>query len=278
MEPLRPSVAAASAAWAARVRASKEQAKRLREVAEPADFYGPMARRFAQDPRRSGDACLARLSELAGTDETWLDIGAGGGRFSLPLALRVRHVHAVDPSPSMLAVLREGMAAHGIANVSLYEREWPMDQPPAADVALMAHVGYDIETFGAFLDAAEASAKRCVVVMRAAVNARASHILWPQIHGEARQPYPMLQELLVLLVARGVVPEVTLVDRGSWGYVSREQLIDSARRLLGLEPGSAKDRALATLVAEQATERDGQWELDWTPMPDGIVTWTRDRP
>ena len=277
MESLRPSAAAATAAWAARVRASKQQVERLRETAEPADFYGPMARRFAQDPRRTGDACLARLQELAGADETWLDIGAGGGRFSLPLALRVRHLHAVDPSPSMLAVLREGMAAHGIANVSLYEREWPMDQPPAVDVALMAHVGYDIEDFGAFLDAAEASAGRCVVVMRAAVNARASHVLWPQVHGEERQPYPMLQELLVLLLARGVVPEVTLVDRGSWGYVSREQLVDSARRLLGLEPGSAKDRALVTLVAEQATERDGQWELDWTPMPDGIVTWTTER-
>jgi len=276
--PLRPSAAAVTAAWAARVRAAKEQAERLREVAEPADFYGPMARRFAQDPRRTGDACLTRLQELAERDETWLDIGAGGGRFSLPLALRVRHVHAVDPSPSMLAVLREGMAAHGIANISLYEREWPMDQPPTVDVALMAHVGYDIEAFGTFLDAAEASAGRCVVVMRAAVNARASHVLWPQVHGEARQPYPMLQELLVLLVARGVVPEVTLVDRGSWGYVSRQQLVDSARRLLGLEPGSAKDRVLETLVAEQATERDGQWELDWTPMPDGIVTWTTERP
>jgi hypothetical protein len=153
-----------------------------------------------------------------------------------------------------------------------------MDQPPMVDVALMAHVGYDIEDFGAFLDAAEAVAGRCVVVMRAAVNARASQILWPQIHGEPRQAYPMLQELLVLLVARGAVPEVTLVDRGSWGYVSREQLLESAQRLLGLAPGSAKDRLLATLVAEQATERDGQWELDWSPMPDGIVTWTTTRP
>jgi hypothetical protein len=87
----------------------------------------------------------------------------------------------------------------------------------------------------------------------------------------------MLQELLVLLVARGVVPEVSLVDRGSWGYVSREQLLVSSRRLLGLEPGSEKDRTLAALVAAQATERNGQWELDWSPMPDGIVTWTTDR-
>ena len=68
--------------------------------------------------------------------------------------------------------------------------------------------------------------------------------------------------------------EVTLVDRGNWGFSSREQLVEAARRLLYLRPGSPKDRQLEGLVAERAAERDGRWDIDWMPMQDGIVTWT----
>ncbi|MGD8486194.1 MAG: class I SAM-dependent methyltransferase [Chloroflexota bacterium] len=274
-DPLRPSAASAARAWAERVRAGRAQIERLREVKEPSDFYGPMAGRFAKDPRRTGEPALSVLLKLARPEQTWLDIGAGGGRYALPLALAVKRVIAVDPSPSMLGVLREGQGTHDIHNIDIHEGHWPVAAMTwQADVALMAHVGYDIETFPDFLDAAEAAARRCVVIMRTSTDVRASHILWPEIHGEPRVVYPMLQELLVLLIARGRVPEVTLVDRESLGDPSTDALLASARRMLWLKPGSRKDRRLQALIEERATERDGAWQLDWTPMQDGIVTWS----
>ena len=273
-DPLRPTAEVAAEAWAARVRAGREQIERLRELEQPDDFYGPWARRFGQDPHRTQDAALDVLRSMARADQTWLDIGAGGGRYALPLALLVRRVVAIDPSPAMLAVLREGMASHDIRNIAVSQGYWPVEPRPTAEIALMAHVGYDIEGFAAFLDAAEAAAARCVVVMRASGAARASHALWPEVHGEPRADYPMLPELLTLLVARGTTPEVRLVQRGDWGFDSREQLIDASRRLLWVEPDGAKGGLVERLVLERATERDGQWEYDWTPMPDGIVSWS----
>jgi SAM-dependent methyltransferase len=276
LDPLRPSPDIAGAAWATRVRAGREQIARLREVGEPDDFYAPSAKRFGQDPHRTNDAALDVLRSMARADETWLDIGAGGGRYALPLALFVKEVVAIEPSPAMLAVLREGMATHDIVNVRVVEGTWPIEPRPVADVALMAHVGYDIESFSRFLDVAESAARRCVVVMRASGAARASHALWPDVHGEPRVDYPMLPELLTLLVARGGVPEVKLVQRGDWGFDSREQLVEAARRLLWVRPDGPKGRLVERLVLERATERDGQWEYDWTPMPDGIVSWRTD--
>ncbi len=275
VDVLRPSAEAAGAGWALRVQAAREQIERLREVDEPADFYKPMAQRFGQDPRRTDDPALDVLRSLADAGETWLDIGSGGGRYALPLALRVGQVHAVDPSPSMLDVLRAGMTEHGIGNIEVSEGYWPdAGGDVRADVVLMAHIGYAVESFAGFLDAAEAAAtRRCVLVMRSSASARASQILWPEIHGQDRVAYPMLQEALVLLMARGAVPEVTLVDRGAWGDATRESLFASARRMLWLRPGSDKDRKLKALIDERATEREGKWEVDWSPMLDGVVTW-----
>ncbi|MEX1336348.1 MAG: methyltransferase domain-containing protein [Candidatus Limnocylindrales bacterium] len=260
-------------AWAEQVRASQEQVERLGETGEPADLYAPWARRFALDPRRTDDPAVNALLAIARSDETWLDIGAGGGRYALPLALHVRRVVAVEPSASMVAVLREGLAEHAIDEVEVIAAAWPVDRKVDADVALLAHVGYDIPEFGTFLDAAEAVVRRVVVIMRTSGAARIDEVLWPHIHGEARRAYPMLPELRELLAARGVEPEVSLIERGSWGYDSREQLLAAARTLLHLRHGSAKDRRLEQLVAERATERDGSWAIAWTPMQDGVVSW-----
>jgi SAM-dependent methyltransferase len=274
-DPLRPARAEAAAAWAARVRAEHAQVERLREAQDPVDFYAPMARRFGQDPRRTDDPSVDALLALARSDDTWLDIGAGGGRYALPLALRVARVHVVEPSPSMLEVLREGMAEHGIDNVDVSPGRWPLESVPAADVVLLAHLGYDVEDFDAWLDAAERVARRCcVVVMRADAAGTAGHPLWHEIHGEPRVPYPMLGELLVLLLARGAVPEVTLTERRDWGYGSRDELLEVSRRQLWLRPGSAKDRRLQQLLAARAVQHDGSWWLEPRRMLDGVVTWT----
>ena len=111
--------------------------------------------------------------------------------------------------------------------------------------------------------------------MRTSGAARINEVLWPAIHGESRQAYPMLPELLELLADRAVSPDVSYVERGSWGFDSLEQLLAAARRLLYLQEGSAKDHELQRLIAERATERNGHWEVDWTPMQDGIVRWDR---
>ena len=83
----------------------------------------------------------------------WLDIGAGAGRYALPLARHVREVVAIEPSPGMAAALAEIAAEHGITNVRQLAARWPMEGSLSGDVALMAHVGYDVERIGAFLDA-----------------------------------------------------------------------------------------------------------------------------
>ncbi len=273
--------ATAEAAWAARVRAHHEQTARVRETAEGGDFYAPVSRLFIADPRRTDDDVLDRLLPLARPADTWLDIGAGAGRYALPLALRVREVIALDPSPGMLDALREQAAEHGIANVRTIEGRWPVDPaagpPPTADVALIANLGYDVEAIGVFLDAMEAAAGRlCVAILADRQPSAPAHAFWPPVHGEDRAELPALDAFLDLLRARGRTPRAQRVPRPVRGFPTHEELARWLRSQLFLEPGSAKDARLEReLDARLVANPDGTVGLDsQVPMATGLVTWS----
>ncbi len=283
-DTLRPSPAEALAAWAARVHANAEQVERFREVPDPSDFYAPVSGLFRADPRRTDEPTLDQLRGLARPDDTWLDIGAGAGRYALPLALIVREVIAVEPSAGMTQALREGMAEHGIANVRIVEGGWPPDDPttgrriansPSADVALIAHLGYDIERLGPFLNAMEdAAARLCVAVLMERQPSSVADPFWPIVHGEERIALPALHEFLVLLVARGRPFEVRLSERRPRAFGSEEEAAGFLRRQLWIAEGGEKDRRFRAALRDRLVTVDGQVVLlDQRPMTSGLVSW-----
>ena len=105
----------------------------------------------------------------------------------------VREVVALDPSASMLGALREGAREFGVTNVRAVEGRWPdaSAKVGTGEVALIAHVGYDIEAIDPFLDAMEAAVRRlCVAVMMERAPASAAEPFWEAVHGEPRRRCP----------------------------------------------------------------------------------------
>lgn len=271
------------AAWRDRVRANRDQVDRFREVPDGADFYGPVSSLFLADPRRADEPVLDVLRGLVVPGESWIDIGAGAGRYALPIALVAGEVIAVDPSPGMLGALEEQQRDHGIPNVRAFEGRWPPDERlvaalgslPCADVALIAHVGYDIEEIAPFLDAMEAAARRlCVAVLMERQPSSIADVCWPPVHGEARISLPALPDLVELLRARGRAPEVVRVDREPRRFEERRELERFLRRQLWVAEGSDKDRVFLDALAGVVVEDDGRYGLaSQGPMPVGVVTW-----
>ena len=269
------------AAWAERVRANRIQVDEVREVPDR-DFYAPVSALFVADPRRTGEEALDALLAIAEPDETWLDIGAGAGRYALPLALHVGEVIAVEPSASMRNALRTGRAEHGLDNVNIVGAAWPaalseLGEPPVADVALIAHVGYDIEAIGPFLDAMDAAASRlCVAVLTDRSPASAADPFWPVVHGVERIPLPALPELAELLRARGQTVRIERVERAPRTFDSFDGLATFLRRQLWVEEGGEKDRRFKDALAGMARELDDDgWTLRNPPVGEiGILTWT----
>ena len=280
----RDLVSLLEAAWAARVRGDAEQVERFREAPDGSDFYATVSRTFVADPARLDDPVVEALSARALPAETWLDVGAGAGRYALPLARRVGEVIAVDPSPAMLAALRTGMTTHGIANIRSFEGRWPPDATlraalgpdPVADVSLIAHVSYDIAAIGPFVDALERAARRLTIaVLMTASPASVAAPFWPVVHGEPRVALPALPEFLELLRARGSAPEVTMVVGQRRRWADREELVALLRRHLWTVPGSAADGRLQAAIDERLVPGpDGSVEVDGTPRLDiGVVSW-----
>ena len=274
MDILCPTAASALQAWRQRVSANREQAERVREGAPPRDFYAAIASDFRANPRRMNEPALDLLRSLVEPGDTWLDIGAGGGRYALPLALGARSVIAVEPSEGMRSVLGQGMAEHGISNIDIVPAHWPMERAPSADVALMAHIGYDIEEIGPFLEAMEASARRlCVAVLVTPSPPHPAEPFWPPIHGEARIPLPALTEFLILLLARGRLFDLRLCRRDPLTHADQDGPLVWLYQQLFIAPDTAKGQRLASLAREAITSRDGRWALSWDQVTVGIVTW-----
>lgn len=276
-DPLRPTPQTLLAAWRARVGADREQVARLREAPDGQDFYGPVAEAFRADPRRTGEPALDQLLALVEPGETWLDIGAGGGRYALPLALKAGRVIALDPSPGMLGVLRSGMSGHGIDNIDIVESRWPVTTgaAPQADVAMIAHVGYDIEDIGPFIEAMEASARRlCVAVLLDRPPASPYFPLFEAAHGEPRIPLPALREFLQLLLARERLFELSLSPRTPMAFgAAREDALRMARRQSWTVAGSEKDTRMVAALDRLLVERDGRITLSGPPVTVAVVRW-----
>ena len=177
----------------------------------------------------------------------------------------------------MLEALREIADDYAIENVQTVETRWPPADPArfASDVALIAHVGYDVAEIGAFLDAQEAAAQRlCVAVLMARVPASAADPFWPPVHGETRAPLPALPEFVELLDARGRQPSVANVTVEPRQFESRDALVGFARRQLWIDPAGPKEARFQAALEDLAATDGVGWILRNRPPTDlGIVTW-----
>ena len=269
--------------WADRVRANREQVDRVREVPDGADFYAPVRSIFRADPDRTDDAVLEHLRGLTRPADVWIDIGAGAGRYALPIARLVREVIAVDPSAGMLGTLREGAAEAGIPNVRAIEGRWPpsadlraaLGPDPVADVALIAHVGYDVEDIGPFVDAMEAASRRlCIAVMMDRQPGSLAEGFWPPVHGESRVRLPALPEFAELLRLRGREPRTMIVEQSPRRFESREDVERFVRRQLWIADGGEKERRFRAAFEELVVAVDGGFGLaGQAPFEVGVVEW-----
>ena len=245
-------------------------------VPPPTDHWRPYAAQFRADPRRSDDPLVERLLGFVSPEQTVIDVGAGGGRLALPLALHCRHIVAVEPSSSMASVFLETAKEHAIHNVSLVQDRWEDAKVEPGDLVLCAHVVYTIREIAAFVRKLEAHARQQVlIVLHNAPPQSQIYPLWQQIHGKQRLPLPSLPELLNVLEELEIEANVELMPPQSpRGFGSLEQAEQQLSRRLYLEEGSPQAARLKEMLPDLLEETDGVFRVrDTEPLRPALVSW-----
>jgi len=109
------------------------------------------------------DFVLGRI----GSEDTVLDIGAGTGRWSIPIAHIAKDVMALEPSKDMLKTLRENVDAAQLNNIQIKPCLWEKAEVDPHDIVVCAHAMYLSADFSFFIQKMEqCSRKTCYLALR----------------------------------------------------------------------------------------------------------------
>jgi SAM-dependent methyltransferase len=239
-----------------------------------ADYWVRRARGFAAFSREARpDPFLEKVLAYVDGRSTVLDVGAGAGRHSVPLARVVRRVFAVEPSAAMASHLRRWAQEEGLANIEVIEGAWPEVDAPTCDVAICAHVLYPVAEIEPFLRKLDDSARRyCFLWLHDGQTAFESLGLWECFYGESRARQPTFRDALGVLWQMGLRPNLEMSEiPESWSWGSMDEAAQAFREHLPIPEDQATEARLREMLAAALVEREGRLYLPKTTYRSAIV-------
>ena len=231
----------------------------------PTDIWADRASEFKEGVKRRwarSDSSRELILSQLDADSTVLDIGAGTGAWSALLSRHARHVTAVEPSSSMIEVMRADLATENITNVTVVQGSWPTISVEPHDFSLCSHAMYDCPDLASFVRQMEACTKRlCFLLLRAPVlhgiRAEAARHIWGQPLDS-----PNFTIAYNILIHAGIYANVLMENTGLWKQrtsSSLEDALSKLKRSFGLSESSEHDEYLRGLLHRRLTSRDGQY-------------------
>jgi len=170
-----------------------------------------------------------------------IEIGPGTGRWTIPVAKRVRSVTAIEPSAGMVDILRENLNHAGFHNVEILSQTWEDASPSIHDAVMCSHGMYGSPDLAAFVRKMERFAhKSCWLALRLPPGNGIMAELSLKIHG-CRHDSPDAVIAWNALYALGIHANV-LVEEGmeNWVNDTLDDAFSRAKRHLRLETDETK--------------------------------------
>jgi SAM-dependent methyltransferase len=112
------------------------------------------------------DPLLDIILEYVDSQTTVLDIGAGDGRWSIPIARKARSVTALDPNDEILAMLRDNIKDSS-GDIHIIRSSWEEAEVGMYALAVCAHAMYSSPVLELFVRKMEQHARRaCFLSIR----------------------------------------------------------------------------------------------------------------
>jgi len=190
--------------------------------------------------------------------ETALDVGCGTGNLAVPLARRLRTVHALDFSPEMLRFLERKRKRARLDNIVTHRLSWTdsWKEVPPADLVVCSRA-LAVQDLGRALRKLHRMARRrCMVSLHAG-----GHFLGADVRallGRDTAPRPGYIYAVNLLYQMGVQATVDFIRSvGGLGYESVEEFLGAVRWRIG-SLASAEEKRLRRFFLNLPPDRDGK--------------------
>jgi SAM-dependent methyltransferase len=229
-------------------------------------YWDRRASSYARSTHTRVDDFLRILEPYLSPRKTLIDVGAGAGRHTMPLAERLEWVTAVEPS--------EGMRSH-IAprdNITVVASSWEDAEVAEADLVICSHVLYGIADPAPFVAKLERSAReRVFVMLRETDLPHPAAEVSRRLQAEAAPRLPRFSDLFMLLLQMGIAADVQflrypIVTR----YADMEEAVVDSRGLLG----DGWDEARGREVLAEILRRDGdELVFDGGVALSGVAHW-----
>lgn len=234
------------------------------------DYWDRRAASFARSTGARVDDFLRIVEPYLAPGKTLIDVGAGAGRFTTPLAQRLEWVTAVEPS--------EGMRSHipPRDNITIVASTWEDAEVAPADLVICSHVMYGVADPVPFLHKMQKAARdRVFVVMRESDLPHPATEIRKRMLGEIGPRLPRFSELFTLLLQIGITPDVDFMAYPiNTRYADLEEALVDVRALYG--QGWDEKVGRATLE-ELLRPDDGELVFDGGMVRSGVAHWTPQR-
>ncbi len=209
-------------------------------------------------------------------EDTVLDVGAGIGRWSIPMAVICTKVTALDKLPGMLDIIRENASYENVKNIEIVQGDWEEADLEPHDYVLSTHAAYvspDIVDYARKME--RLSRKACYLVLRVPKHDGVLGELSMRIHGCWHDSPNFIVGYNALLQA-GIGGHVIMEEMGRHRHnETLEDAMARVKRHLHLH-SEEHDRVIMDVLEQRLTFRDGEyWWPDW--MRSALICWRSNR-
>lgn len=204
-----------------------------------------------------------------------LDVGAGSGALSIPLARVVDQVTALDPSPAMLKELKRLMEEEGLSNIVCLEGAWGELELPPHDLLLVANVPGILSDVPGFVRKAMPLAKQAIAIIQHVETGRDKFYLDELCPLLFRRPYPPREDYLTTYIGLHrlrIHADVEILDyRFDQPFADLEEALEFWKEHLRLE-GDEHDETLREFLRTKLLPF-GTGLLAPIPKRSAMISW-----
>jgi SAM-dependent methyltransferase len=229
-------------------------------------YWDRRARSYARSTHARVDEFLEVLEPYLSPRKTLIDVGAGTGRHTSPLADRLEWVTAVEPSEGMRSQISPR------DNITVVASTWEDAEVAPADLVICSHVLYGVAEPVPFIEKMnQAARERVFVMLRESELPHPATVIRKRLVGDAGPRLPRFSELFMLLVQVGMAPDVRYLRYPiTQRYADLDEALADCRAMFG----EGWDEAVAKIVLDETLRREkGELVFDGGIALSGVAHW-----